>query len=445
MRNLVMQNNSMYKAANETIIDERKTVEHIESHLSNCPNYSKDWIVVFENENKSFGLTKDELSRKVLIPGDTGEGKTNAFHQLITKKIDSDDKPTVSVVFDSKNDYISLLNDRKNKYVLRCHGSSIKWNIIKDIMCDEDSLEESAQNIASVLVNKNDIGQRNAFFVNASMTIISVILLCLVYDQLYKGINTGNADIVKMLRSTPEEILEKAEEYDLEKRIKGFISPCVNGAYSGQTAGCMGELATIAMKFTGNFAENGDFSIRSLLRSNESAIILLDYDISIAESISPIFTAFITSLLKEKLGKHNDVRLNLFMDEFPLLQYIPYMESAVSFGREKGIFMAISFQHIGQIRDVYGENKADGMLNNFRNIISFFSSDKETRNFIQNRFGEKHTAGVRYSSLSNRLSFYELANRVKDEDIVSLRKGEALISTADEKNVFKFMFKKVKD
>lgn len=445
MRNFVMQNNSMYKTTIETIIDERSPVEHIDSHLSNCPNYCNDWVVLFENGNKSFGLTKDELSRKVLILGDTGEGKTNAYYQLITKKIDSDDKPTVSIVFDSKNDYISLLNNRENTFIFRCHGDSIKWNIIEDIMCDIDTLEESAQNIASVLVNKNNIGQRNSFFVDASMTIISVIILCLVYDHLYKGIKTGNADIVKMLRSTPEEILEKAEEYDLEKRIKGFISPCVNGAYSGQTAGCMGELATIAMKFTGNFAENGDFSIRSLLRSNESAIVLLDYDISIAESINPIFTAFITSVLKEKLGKHNDVRLNLFIDEFPLLQYIPYMESAVSFGREKGVFMAISFQHIGQIRDVYGENKADGMLNNFRNIISFFSSDKETRKFIQNRFGEKHTAGVRYSSLSNRLSFYEIANRVKDEDIVSLRKGEALISTADEKNVFKFMFKKVKD
>ena len=138
-------------------------------------------------------------------------------------------------------------------------------------------------------------------------------------------------------------------------------------------------------------------------------------------------------------------KVNLFIDEWALLEKIPDMETAISFGREPGLFIMGSFQHIGQMREVYGENTTDGLLNGFHNVIAFHSKDKETRDFIRNRVGLVFKKQIFYGSLSSRCATCKEEFVIRDEDITSLSIGEALVIPGSQKRITRFKFKNVKD
>ena len=85
------------------------------------------------------------------------------------------------------------------------------------------------------------------------------------------------------------------------------------------------------------------------------------------------------------------------------------------------------------------------MLNNFRNLIAFKTTDYETREFIKNRFGVVNKHLVQYSSLSDKISTNVRETALSDEDILSLKTGEAIISTANGNKPFRFKFQQVKE
>lgn len=467
MRELKKQNNVFhYFSINQENPSYRIQFSQVQSGLIDIPKNSTSAAVRFNNTfGKSFGITADEISRKVLLMGDSGEGKTNTFYQLFEQVSEMPD--SVNIIFDSKGDFYNRFGGKENGCViegftyhagnsLSVIGNSVhdmdvqkkalkKWNVFDEILIDENPKAISRE-IAKILNNDSVNDNRQVFFKKSAVTLIETAISILCNDYYVKGIRPSNKLLLDFLRLSPESILKRAKEYNIEGEISGLIAPAKDGVYNGQTLGVMGEVNNIVSDlFVGNFADTGDFSVRQAIRNHQYKNIFIEYDITYGKTLSPIYSCLIMLAIKEAMGRYKTPRVNLFIDEFALLDYIPDMEAAVSFGREQGLFIAASLQHIGQVRSKYTKDIADGMLNNFRNLIAFKCSDYDTREFIKNRFGQKYKQHTAYRSLNERISLNNLETTISDEDILSLRRGEAIISTADSDSCFKFQFKNLKD
>lgn len=467
MRELVKQSNVIFTFANnQENTTTRRQYCKMESALKEAPVDCIGKDIRFSNKDgKFFGLTLDEISRKVLLVGDSGEGKTNAFYQLFEQV--SEQPNSVNIIFDSKGDFYKRYGGKDDDCVVEGFtdhsgnggsgvGDSVrsldaqnrpvkKWNVFDEVLIDEKPSAISRE-IAKTL-NKDKVNDnRQVFFKDASVTLIDTSMSILCNDYYVKGIKPSNKLLVDFLRMSPEIILKRAAEYHLDNRISGLITPAKDGTYNGQTLGIMGEVNNIVSDlFVGNFAETGDFSIRQAIRNRQFKNIYIEYDITYGKTLSPVYTCLIMLAVKEAMGRYPTPKVNLFIDEFALLDYITDMEAAVSFGREQGLFIAASLQHIGQVRSKYTRDIADGMLNNFRNLIAFKCSDYETREFIKNRFGQIYKHHTIYRSLNERISLNNLEFSISDEDILLLNRGEAIISTANSNSCFKFRFKNIKD
>lgn len=460
MRKFQKKDNGMFESypnKNQGTRCERKPITTIPSFVGKPSFAANETGIVFDNElSESFSISYDELSRKFLLIGDSGEGKTNAFYQLFEKVVNIPNNTNINIIFDSKGDF-------KNKFAvssidtvviesfslnekLQNNGLHI-WNLFEELKADKSNLEQAARELAKLLVgNRLKDSGRQKFFIDASVEMLATAMLVLLQDYYSKGVNPTNKTLVQFLRMSPEMILKRAAEYGFDKRIENYIVPKGKGIYNGQTLGIMAEVNNIISDlFVGNFCENGNFSIRQSIRKNKPMNIFIEYDVQYGETLKPIYTALISLAVKEVMGRNNGSKVNLFIDEFGLLDFIPDMESAISFGREQGLFIALGFQHIGQIRNKYEKDCADGMLNNFRNLIAFRVTDFETREFIKNRFGTINKPVRQYLSLSDKSASNVRETKITDEDILSLNRGEALISTANNKNVFKFKFKQIKE
>lgn len=467
MRELKRRNNVFdCSSINGDSISTRRHFSKNQSGLNDIPRTSTNAAVCFNNTLcKSFGITADEISRKVLLMGDSGEGKTNTFYQLFEQV--SEMPNSVNIIFDSKGDFYKRFGGKEHDCIiegftyhtgnsLSAIGNSVHdmdvqktsvkiWNVFEEILTDENPKAISRE-IAKILNNDSINDNRQVFFKKSAVTLIETAMSVLCNDYYVKGVKPSNKLLVDFLRLSPEAILKRAKEYDLESEITELIAPAKDGVYNGQTLGVMGEVNNIVSDlFVGNFADIGNFSIRQAIRNRQFKNIFIEYDITYGKTLSPIYSCLIMLAIKEAMGRYNTPRVNLFIDEFALLDYIPDMEAAVSFGREQGLFIAASLQHIGQVRSKYTKDIADGMLNNFRNLIAFKCSDYDTREFIKNRFGQQYKFHTIYRSLSERISLNNLETTVSDEDILSLRRGEAIISTADSNSCFKFQFKNIKD
>lgn len=469
MREFIIQDNAFTCGNNRPRRQsfERRPFVKNESNLLKPAEFNEEGAAcVLENGTEKFCISKKELPRKLILFGDPGEGKTNTFYQVFDRV--SRRENSVNIIFDAKGDFYRRFGKGDDCCVIEgftgnnrdacSFGDSddgdtayqekvVIWNVFDELLADRDNIEFNAREIAKILVGNKQRENRQKFFLDATITLLVLGMLVLSYDYFTKGIKPNNCMLAQFLTSTPEYILERSKEYDLDYMIINIITSANKGEYNGQTLGVIGEVKNIVFDlFVGNFKKPGNFSVKKAIRDGNIRNIFIEYDVTYGRTLSPIYSCLIMLAIKEALGRNlNKKNVNLFIDEFSLLDSIPDMEAAVSFGREQGLFMALSLQHIGQVREKYGAGIADGMLSNMKNIICFKVTDFETREFVKKRFGEKHKQNICYRSLSDRVSLYNLESKISDVDILTLRTGEALISTADSHDVFKFRFKKVKE
>lgn len=453
MRELIEINNGMFSSDrinyNKTLTDGKFSKNpYISSPFGNAGDFS----FAFENENSEFvGFIKGEAENKIITIGNPGYGKTNAFYQIFeiaaTKKA-----PVINLIFDSKGDFYKRYRNFKDmKCVVISHSKDYPettgWNLFEELLCADD-IEFAAREMAKMLLgNKSYSGNNSEFFLNAVIEIFVVAMLIAVEDYRCKGIYPTNKTFIDIVTLEPEILLERTAEYKLRNRIDFIITSSVCGEYNGQTVGVMGEVRSIVNPlFVGTFKDAGSFSIRKAIRNSAETInVFIEYDVNYGYALTPIYTCIITQAIKESLGRNAyNCTLNIFIDEWSLLDKIPDMSNAISFGRERGLFVAAALQHVGQIYNVYGENIAKGMLNGFHNMIVFNTNDRTSRDYIKDRVGNVYIPHIEYLSLSQQLSSYVSEPIISDEDILSLNVGEALVFPGTQRKIYKFKFKKVK-
>ena len=410
----------------------------------------------FKGTSTKLNIDEDILSKHLLMSGGTGSGKSNAFYHII-KQIKRQLSPEdIMIIFDTKGDFLGKFGEDNDLIIgnsKEYRSKSEKWNIFREILSDgwdrqeiESNIYELSWSIYREAIDKS----KDPFFPNAARDLFAGILLCLIetgekkeefkkknfYNNMLK--NSLDASNVLQIKS----MLEAHPRY-------ASVGSYIGDGKNGQSLGVYAEMIGTARKiFTGVFADKGSFSIRNFVRNRGGKTLFIEYDLSMGDTLSPMYSLLIDLALKEVLGRNNSKKdsisngnVYMIFDEFRLLPYLQHIDDAVNFGRSLGLKVLAGIQSVNQMTELYGEYRGKNILAGFSSVFAFRANDADTRKFISNLYGTNYIVEQK-KSLSNVINEeYKSAYVVEDWDVRNLGLGEAIIGFPFGEP-FKFQFDK---
>ena len=384
----------------------------------------------------SIALDTDIFSKHLCFIGGIGTGKSNAIFHVISQLRRSLGRDDVMILFDTKGDFhekfyrpgdvvISNNNDMA--------GVGDNWNIFCEIdNTDEGRRRESIIEIAETLFFEKMRGSKEPFFPNAAKDLFAALLLHFCRSELPRN----NAGLKDYLDSTPiDKWLEMLDLYDDLRAMKSYIS-----GTGAQATGVFSELQQLSRKtFLSNFARAGLLSMRRLVREKAGRVVFVEYDIGVANMLTPIYRLLFDMAIKESLSRGRS-RGNVWfvIDEFRLLPHLQYLENAVNFGRGLGVKFIIGVQNITQVDEAYS-GLADSILSGFSSNFVFRLNDRASVNYVQGITGHNRKAEIYKSGNANVVENIREGNVVEDWDISGLELGEAIVGLPGGEP-FKFLF-----
>lgn len=395
---------------------------------------SSDIGVSFVGEKCNIPITSSVLSKHLLYTGTIGTGKTTAMFQLLhqlIKKMNSDD---VMVIFDTKGDYKEeFFRPDKDVIISSDSKSTAYWNIFREVMINgEDQTEQNLLEIVNQLFEEKIKRSNAPFFPQAAKDVLFGIMSYIIYKN--DPADLDNAELYAYLRDA--NINDVVDALMSVGDLRGIIDYIYNGGDgSEQTQGVYSELRNVANElFVGNFRNHGDFSVREFIRNKGGKILFIEYDLSIGKVLTPIYKVMIDLAIKEALGRtKSEGNVFFVIDEFKLLPNLYHIDDGVNFGRSLGAKFIVAMQNIQQIIDGYGYEKAYSILSAFGTSIAFRVSDKATKEFIQNLYGENRKRFVYKADSYSQGKKEEVtySKVIEDWDLLSLKTGEAIVSVGE--------------
>lgn len=394
---------------------------------------SSDIGVSFIGDTETIPLTQKVLSKHLLYTGSIGTGKTTAIFQLLKQIIRGMTDKDVMVVFDTKGDFKKFYRPGKDVIISNDSDATDYWNIFKEVRINgDDHVEENLLEMVSSLFEEKIRRSNAPFFPQAAKDVLFGIMSYIIYKNEPEDLD--NAELYAYLRDA--NINDVVDALMSVGDLRGIIDYIYNGGDgSEQTQGVYSELRNVANElFVGNFRKSGEFSVREFVRNKGGRILFIEYDLSIGKVLTPIYKALIDLAIKESLSRDkSDGNVFFIIDEFNLLPNLYHIDNGLNFGRSLGAKFVVAMQNIQQVIYGYGHEKAYSILSAFGTSIAFHVTDKATKEFIQNLYGQNRKRfvfkGLSYSEGDKEQVTY--SNVVEDWDILSLRPGEAIISISD--------------
>ncbi|MCR4642141.1 MAG: type IV secretion system DNA-binding domain-containing protein [Lachnospiraceae bacterium] len=421
--------------------------------------------LVFYNQNRTHSFAMDEptVFRNLLLLGSAGSGKTNIANQIVAQTrawCNTEGGDGVCLIFDTKGDYISHKGFyRPGDYLLgndiRFRARSNVWNIFDEILADGDDpvdYEANAKEISGILFRDRG-SQSQPFFANAARDIFANMLVYFVRRRRDSPVRwsdkLNNRDFITfMLSKDPGDFTGFFQFYS---DMKGLISYIGDGS-SNQALGVFGELRSMIYDcFQGVFAQRPEpsrpaFSIRKAIRNKGGHAIFIEYDLSLGETMAPIYRLLVDLALKESLSEASNGHTHLFLDELKLLPKVMHLEDALNFGRSKRVSVVAGLQSIEQIYSLYGRDKGQEILGGFGSVFAFRSSDYASREYISTLFGSNIYSYRYYSDSNQPIDREHEGHTVEHWHIQNLRNpGDGYIYLASQTTPFRFYFCEDKD
>ena len=123
------------------------------------------------------------------------------------------------------------------------------------------------------------------------------------------------------------------------------------------------------------------------------------------------------------------------LDEMLLLPELKHLSNGLNFGRSQAVKILCGLQNVSGLADAYGETGMKRILASFQNIITFRSSDHDTRQFLIERMGSNYQ-NLSFSAQQQNINVQREGHTVEEWDIMSLGLGEAIVSLKDESPFF---------
>ena len=380
-------------------------------------------------------LTKDILSKHLMLLGGIGTGKTNTFFQIVSQLKEKMTDEDVMIVFDTKGDFykefyrpgdIVISNDET-----ATGGDYLDyWNIFNEIQEDSQMLENIIEISKSVFAEACE-KTNQVFFPNAAKDLFMASLLH--FMRSVEPSQCTNKKLIEYLNYTPSnEFRDMIMRYPDLRAMSSYIA----SDDSPQTQGVMSELQQVVREiFVGNFAKTGTLSLKNLVRNKGGKTVFIEYDLSLGSMLTPIYSLMFDIAIKTALGrKRREGNVFFITDEFRHLPTLKHIDDAVNFGRSLGIKFMIGIQNVEQIYDNYEEERARSILSGFSTTITFRLTDEKSREYIKGIFGKNRKSDVYMPVVQTKGLMEEQrdGNVVEDWDITGQKIGEAIVGLPGE-------------
>lgn len=394
--------------------------------------------------NTGLVLDNELFSKHIIALGSIGSGKSNLMYHICDAVIKDLQKDDLVIFFDAKGDYLKefyrngdIVIGNKN----RLPDYEISgWNIFEDILAaPENEMEDVAREIVSALFSKNlEAGNGSSSFVMGARDIFSAILIALVRD-----FRSGRREVWnnrKLKRFICKSDVARLRNFILRYKDLAWATSYIMSDTNATTQSYLSQLyMNVQEVLTGPFAIEGNFSISKAVQNRGGKSIFLEYDISNANTLKPIYTLLIDLAIKESLGNpKNGGNVYFILDEFPLIPKLNYMDNALNFGRSLGVKIIAGIQNVGQVEATYGSDLGMSILSGFSTFFCFKLFDEKSRRVISERHGKNK---MKISILSTNTykgmsDIIEDRNVIEDWDITQLNVGQCIVSSLNENPFF---------
>lgn len=405
---------------------------------------------IFKQQRTTINITEDILSKHILFVGGTGCGKTNVFYYFVKQLKAGMTQNDVMVIFDTKGDYVSKFYSPGDVILANSRiyaGKTAYWNIYKEILVDgwdDNDVFNNTHEITRSFFKEASERTTQQFFPNAARDLLASLLIAhlrLGKDDLeFKKKYFNNKALRQYLNTLLPYGIIKLLSVPQFSDLSSVLSYIGDGK-SDQSLGVLAELQNVMRQILiGAFAEDGRFSVREFIRQKNARTLFIEYDLSIGDTLSPIYRLMFDLALKEALGRNkSEGNVYLICDEFKLLPKLQHIEDGVNFGRSLGVKILAGIQSIEQLFEIYGESRGKNIAAGFSTVFAFRANDSSTRKFISELYG-KNIVLEQYKSFNNTLIEEKREGRtVEDWDLINLSIGEAIVGFPFEKP-FRFLF-----
>lgn len=427
------------KALHGVVLDEVKPPYIVDNIKVRLPG-------LFKSKHFSININDDILSKHILLIGGTGSGKTNLFYYFVDQLRSNLTPQDVMIIFDTKGDFCNkffktgdylISNSKKHERY------TSYWNIFKEIRADgwdDNELLLNTQEISRSLfreaIEKN---KTQPFFPNAAKDLLAAILLQLMRlgkeDSDFRNSYLGNEPLKQYFDTMTA---EKLANFLGESPDLASVLSYIGDGSTGQGLGVLAELQSVVREiFIGAFARKGGFSVREFVRNKGGKVLFIEYDLSIGNSLTPVYRLFFDLALKEALGRNtSEGNVYLICDEFKLVPHSQHIDDGVNFGRSLGIKVLAGLQSIEQLYEIYGQSRGKNIAAGFSSIISFRANDSATRDYVRELHGSNIVLDQYKLMNNNVVQEKRDGSTVEDWDMTHLEVGEAIVGLP-----FSFPFK----
>lgn len=402
-------------------------------------------VTFIHPDGTGFGLDLKQLSRGVLLCGETGCGKTTVLNHCLQSIFRQMGDRDICYILDVKGEFAQKFFDPRNKDHLIFCGTgpysqySSAWNIYREVYAAA-SAEASAGSIANHPLETyaydiaKDVfygrgGSAQPFFNEAAQTLFAAVLT----DQIGRAAETkeirllNNAGLVHFFKTaTPQVYADLLTRYP---QLKNYLGEKENN----QSLGVLGSVnSAVNNSFVGVFgaeaAPRSSFTITDLMEQRGGKVLFIEMDLALAESQASMYRLLVGYILKSVMAMRNTGEGNVWLifDELSTLPELKSFPTAMNLCRSKGLKCLAAAQSVSQLQTKYSEADAASLLEGFTNIIAFRNSDKNTRETISRRSGSTYEH-ISYRVCGSYVERQREGNAIEDWDILSLDTGEAYV------------------
>ncbi len=333
------------------------------------------------NLHPKIPISQMREQNNILVLGSTGSGKSTAIKPILDQAIKRGDHV---LIYDEKKEYTAFFYNGKTSLIAPWDLRGEGWNIVKDIVSEEDAVLV-ANNLIAKSKSNDPMWDNGARLIFAGM---------LIYLMRTKD-NWNWTDLANMLKTSQVEMLAILEKY--YPIAQSFIvenSKTTQGFYVNLISN-LSWLNTLA-KAWGKQNSNS-FSIKEWVETSQSSkavkpVLIIQSDPRFEAIGAPLCNAIISLMTQFYLSNDNQAKRRtwLFIDEMANLPPNPSVQKWLELARSRGARSCIGTQSTSQIYENYGKNNADTILNLLSIVISMRvgSAGDEAKN-TSRIFGER--------------------------------------------------------
>tara|TARA_R110001599_G_scaffold158086_1_gene344603 strand:+ start:3654 stop:5432 length:1779 start_codon:yes stop_codon:yes gene_type:complete len=299
---------------------------------------------------KGIPFAWDRENRHMMIWGGVGSGKTQIMLNLMDRIIARGDK---MLVLDTKGDMTASLGAPFTLIAPQDARSHV-WNVAADCTTKQDARE-----LAAKLIPEG----HDRIWSDAARTVLTACLCKLLGTQpgkwTWEDLRASVTSDLATLRETATDYYPQA--LHILSEDGGRTTQSVLTTLQSHMQ------AVSALADAWGVSDGKTFSVTDWIASpGYEPPLVLQYD----GKYPDLSNAWISSMVATLSGivssptftEDSGRRIWLFLDEFPQLDELKHFSTLLDTGRSKGLCVVIGMQDFAQLRDTYGNHKADAWL-----------------------------------------------------------------------------------